>query len=811
MQAGSGARRLLTISGVFALTALVTTTTMIAADRTGAIHEAQQRNAVLVQVIEEHARRAFDISKASLIDLDREMAVSGRPNVMPPVAARMANWISDVPQIYSFWLIDAKGRVMHTTQPVDSTGFDFSDREYFKVHRDGNDWHVGRMTLGRIDKVWFFSLSKRLTDQDGTFQGVLVASMRVDFFTALYQRLGLSANDNVAIYRLDGAVVARRLGNWTGEVGPSGAGHPVFTEYFPKSPSGVFEAASTIDRVVRVGAYRGVEDWPLIVTSVSDKDKLLKAWRSRARHNAAYCAAVLLSLGFMTWWGYRRVSGEARALKALHEGERRFKVALADSPVVVFEQDLDLRYTWIYNPKLGLSVEDVIGKTDAEIMDPACLGPIEAIKRSAIDTGRPIRQEIATAAPGKPIEYYDLHVEPRRNQCGRIIGITCAASDITDMTVSGRLAARAKAEAERAVLARSKFLASASHDLRQPAQSLALLLGVLKLEVRTASASKAVGLMENALEGLNGLLTSILDVSRLDAGVVMPQMATVDIGALLGRLAQEYSLLAEGKGLRLKAVRLALMARTDASLLERILRNLMENAIRYTHRGGILVGMRRRGNRVRLDVVDSGIGIPSNELPHIFEELYQVGNPGRHFSEGLGLGLAIVERLARLLGAELLVRSREGRGTCFSLLLPLDGGQCRLAETPQAVGDIKGRVLIIEDDATVRTGLQLLAESWGHEVVVVASGEEALDLCAAEGRRFDAILADHRLGPGLNGTESAKQIRSQAGWPIPTLIVTGDTAPERISEVHASGFEILHKPVAAEELRQKLAQLLRGG
>lgn len=435
-------------------------------------------------------------------------------------------------------------------------------------------------------------------------------------------------------------------------------------------------------------------------------------------------------------------------------------------------------------------------------------GRADATLQATIEAGEAFETEYRVVMADGKIRWVTCRGKAERNAEGRAFRIRGITLDTTGRKEGEDDLKAAKAEADRAVLARSKFLAAASHDLRQPVQSLTLLLEVLKLQATTPSLSKAVGLMENAMNGLNGLLTSILDLSRLDAGVVMPQVEAVDIGALLSRLSQEYELLAGTKELRIVAVGSAVMGRTDPALLERMVRNLIENAIRYTNDGGILLGVRRRGGQVRIDVVDSGIGIPAEKLPHIFEEFFQVGNPGRDRNQGLGLGLAIVRRLARLLGAELLVTSREGHGTCFTLLLPLADGRPAVIVADHE--DISGRILIIEDDATVRSGLQLLAESWGHEVAAVASGEEALAL-GAECGRFDTIVADFRLGPGLNGTETAMEIRKRIGWPIPTLVVTGDTDPERISEVHASGFDMLHKPVAAEELRSKLAQLLRVG
>lgn len=490
----------------------------------------------------------------------------------------------------------------------------------------------------------------------------------------------------------------------------------------------------------------------------------------------------------------------------LGRSDQRFQLALTNAPLVVFEQDLNRRYIWLHSPRIGFSVDHHLGKTDYDLFSGDTADRLADLYRRVTYTGQQLRQDITVQSLAKDTpQDFDLTLEPLRDDDGTLVGIIGAAIDITERKRTEQGLSLAKAEAERSVLARSKFLAAASHDLRQPVQSLVLLLAALKSMVTKPQVTRAVGLMESALDGLNGLLTSILDLSRLDAGVVMPQMGPVDLGALCTRLAAEYALLASGKGLRLRAGPGAATGRSDPALLERILRNLIENAIRYTVTGGIVIGVRSRGERVRIDVVDSGIGIAADKLPHIFEEFYQVANPGRDRGQGLGLGLSIVGRLAGLLGAELAVVSREGHGTRFSLLMTRDQAQGVAADGPSTLGEEGGRVLVIEDDDGVRNGLRLLIEGWGYKVAAVASGEEALALGAAQ---FDLIVADHRLGPGLNGTEAAKRIRAQAGWPIPTLVITGDTAPERISEVHDTGLDMLHKPVAPDVLRRKLAELM---
>ncbi|MBX9635665.1 MAG: HAMP domain-containing histidine kinase, partial [Magnetospirillum sp.] len=241
-------------------------------------------------------------------------------------------------------------------------------------------------------------------------------------------------------------------------------------------------------------------------------------------------------------------------------------------------------------------------------------------------------------------------------------------------------ALEAKAEAERASLSRSKFLAAASHDLRQPVQSLLLLIEVMKIRLAGTPMEKVTGLMESALDALRLLLDSLLDISKLDAGVIAPSTEEVDLGALLDRLSEEYRVRAQDKGLDLRVVRTTLTLKTDATLLERLLRNLLENALRYTPQGRILLGCRRGAASARLEVVDTGIGIAREHHDAVFEEFHQVGNAARDRSQGLGLGLAIVRRLAGLLGGSVRVRSELNKGARFIVELP--GPVCRQVPPP---------------------------------------------------------------------------------------------------------------------------------
>jgi CheY-like chemotaxis protein len=381
---------------------------------------------------------------------------------------------------------------------------------------------------------------------------------------------------------------------------------------------------------------------------------------------------------------------------------------------------------------------------------------------------------------------------------------------LTALQASEEHLRQAKLDAERASLAKSKFLAAASHDLRQPVQALVLFIGMLKGGVAGTRLEQPTQFMAQAIEALSGMLSGLLDISRLDAGVLLPQITAVDVGDIVQRIGHEYAARAHAKGLRLRVHAGAMPALTDPTFMERVLRNLLENALRYTETGGILVGCRRRGAEIRIDVIDTGLGIPPEHQSAIFEEYFQVGNQARDHAKGLGLGLAIVRRLVGLIGGRIDVRSQLGRGSRFSVFVP--AGMAVAAPGDPAVSaalDGVGKlVLVIEDEGMVRASLRMMLESWGFQVVDAADEATALEQLHPLSRRPDLVIADYRLHGGKTGIEAAQHIHDSFAHAIPTVVITGDTAPERIKDVHGSGFLMLHKPVGAEELRVTLAQLL---
>lgn len=368
----------------------------------------------------------------------------------------------------------------------------------------------------------------------------------------------------------------------------------------------------------------------------------------------------------------------------------------------------------------------------------------------------------------------------------------------------------AKDAAETANRAKSSFLAAASHDLRQPLHALGMFSQALAEHTHDADEQVLVQRINTSVSALETLFSALLDVSKLDAGVITVQQRDFPVRPLLDLLADECMQQALEAGLSLGVVCGDVIVRSDPVLLERILRNLVANALRYTTRGGVVLGCRRRGSGYSLEVWDSGAGIPPGECDRIFEEFYQVDNPSRDRSRGLGLGLAIVRRLGELLGHPIEVASREGRGSVFRVLVPA-GDRAgvavpRIRTVPDDV--LTGRrILVIDDEASVREGTERLLIQWGCDVVAVGDGESAERACASAAPP-DAMVVDFRLGNGGDGLQVIASLHARFGRAVPAVLVSGESATVELARIKASGVVLLHKPLPPAQLRSVLAHLV---
>jgi signal transduction histidine kinase/CheY-like chemotaxis protein len=378
-------------------------------------------------------------------------------------------------------------------------------------------------------------------------------------------------------------------------------------------------------------------------------------------------------------------------------------------------------------------------------------------------------------------------------------------------TLEGKVVERTR-QLELANLAKTRFLAAASHDLRQPLHALGLLVAQLNADTNRADRRRIVARIGTAVSVMNDLFNALLDISKLDAGAVEPDVTAFPIDPLLRKIENMFAGDARAKSLRLRVLPSAAWVRSDRVLLERILLNLVSNAVRYTERGGIVVGCRRSDEALRLEIWDSGIGIPEDQRQNIFREFYQVA--GRARAAGLGLGLAIVDRLCSLLGHRLELASTHGRGSRFAITVPRAPVQVEPAEIPHplraAIQPFTGKfVVVIDDDRLVLDGVCGLLRSWGCDVSASTSSGAALASLFELHQKPDLIISDHHFTHGETGINVIERLRHTFNASIPALLVTGDISVERKQEAEAGGYEMLQKPVPPMTLRATMNEILK--
>ena len=386
---------------------------------------------------------------------------------------------------------------------------------------------------------------------------------------------------------------------------------------------------------------------------------------------------------------------------------------------------------------------------------------------------------------------------------------------IAELQREREFAEAARERAEAANRSKSRFLAAASHDLRQPLHALSLYSAALSEAAAEPRIRSIANNIEASVDSLDRLFEALLDISKLDAGVISPQVRSVSLRPLLERLGTEFSAQAQARGVGLAVETLEGCIETDPVLLERILRNLLDNAVRYTDGGRISISARHSGTGLEIVVSDTGIGIPAPEMERVFEEFYQLHNHARDPRKGLGLGLATVRRMVDLLGYRIELRSTPGEGSTFTLCIPQGLLAAAPAPPPAATAraenaDLSGRVvLVIEDDVRAQAAMQALLTQWGCTALIAATAGEAL-AAVGGGATPDIILADYRLGDGITGVQVVHALGDQA-LGLPVILITGDTDPQRLREAQASGYQLLHKPVKAAELRAVIEKLLEAG
>lgn len=370
----------------------------------------------------------------------------------------------------------------------------------------------------------------------------------------------------------------------------------------------------------------------------------------------------------------------------------------------------------------------------------------------------------------------------------------------------------ARDAAEQANKSKDKYLAAASHDLLQPLNAARLLVSTLQERELTTENNHLVERIHMALEGAEELLSDLLDISRLDQNAVQPDLTSIPLNYLFRMLQVEFQPVAEQRSVSLRVQGSGLNIRSDTRLLMRVLRNFLSNAFRYTHTGRVLLGVRRRGEHLELQVWDTGPGIPEDKLGDIFKEFQQIDHQYQTGRKGVGLGLAIVERIAGMLDHPIRVSSRPGKGTMFSVSVPVSSDAVQAILQPQQMAhqDLSGRpILVIDNEPDILVSMKALLEQWSCEVYVATDPAEAIEKYLRKGVEPQLILADFHLNNNATGVEAVDQVRAFAGYDIPAAIITADRSPEGRKLFREQQLPVLNKPVKPGKLRALISHLLQ--
>jgi PAS domain S-box-containing protein len=603
-----------------------------------------------------------------------------------------------LPGIESMWVLDAEGRIAVITSDFPPPPVSGADRDYFLAHkRDGKDLYIGPAVRGRVTKGLFFTVSRPIRDAAGRFRGTAVAAVDIANFVDFQRQHGLGDTAAFVVARTDGELLVRQ---------------PALANMYERrlerlaqiaahQPEGARILVSALDGLPRIVAHRRDPLFPVVVAVSSALDDVLAPWRRSLWTTTAAAAVVGAFLSVAALLAHRagrREEEMVAELKRSHEDLERMveertaaqqaerqaaqqtveqlRFALGTAQAGTWEWDMSSRrLTWsdecfrLY----GLQPADRPPSREqwVAMLHPDDRQIVQNLMRLTLANRAPsYRGEYRVRHPDGSVHWLSSVANLIYDDKGEPIRVTGLNIDVTGLKQAEAAMREAKIEAERANIAKSKFLAAASHDLRQPFQAMRLFYEVLAGQLTDPRSRHVASKLNEAMRGGEELLSALLDVSTLDAGTLRVSVEVFPLSEVIDRVVAECEPQAAEKGLRLRRVHTDAVVLSDRVLLARMLRNLVVNAIRYTREGGILVGCRQWGNALKIEVWDTGIGIPPEKQALIFEDFYQVGNEARDRSKGLGLGLSVVARMGRLLGHPVEVRSRLDKGSVFAIVLP---------------------------------------------------------------------------------------------------------------------------------------------
>ncbi len=806
---------------ILALSLLVGAGAFIGYRYQGILDDARRDAANFSFALAQEMERSFqtvDMVLGAVIEEIRNAGVDRPEDYEPSMHTEAVNRMlrtrmSGVPMLDAITLVRSDGKLINFSRYWPIPDVNIADRDYFSALKDDptRDRFISEPVKNRGTGTWTIYLARRVSAADGSFIGLVLGAIELRYFEAFYQKIQLGAGSLISLYRRDGMVLVR-YPNAPDAIGQSVANSPIF-QRLKSADRAVVENIGTVDQVDRIRAATVVKEFPLVLSVAHARETVLAPWRQMAIAvgsvtGVAAIALLLLTFRIAALIDHREQDANERAFAA------RIADIAAHFPGVIYRRvqmpDGAVHYPFFSDTSRLFKDMSREETQDGNLLEQALsrLTPEsraawqEAVSRTA-RTGTPLSTELKLRNPDGSRRWVRTLATTRRAPDGTVTwdGV---ALDVTEVQI-------ARERAEHANRAKTRFLAAASHDMRQPVQSLFLFADALYRHVNTSRGREILGNLQASLNALRGILDGMLDISKLDAGLIVPAMRDVALSELIDTVAATYADRARARNLNWSVEICPVLVRTDPELFGRMLRNIVENAIKFTEFGSVGIFAGTIGNTVTIEVRDTGIGIKPEHTAEIFAEFHQINNPERNREQGLGLGLAIVRRLSHLLGHEVSVRSAPGQGSVFTIALPLIHGEAP-SVVPEAnslvANQTRRTIIVVEDDAIVRLGLQVMLEEAGFSVVGAASTAQALAELQRQRCQPDLIIADYRLCNDETGIETILEIRSHCRASLPAVLLTGEIAPDVLA-TSAPDLIVVNKPIGAADLQRILAERLR--
>ena len=919
----SNRRNLLIALGASTLAVMILIGFVIWSSYREAIQGAQITTQNYAAMIEARLDATLHRTDALLENLARTMPLAA---LNEPAVDRYANEINsqldsrrfNFLELANLRIFSADGVNLYSADSSRLPSVNIANRSYFRQLRDNPRRGVlfSEVVIGYIRNKPTMLAARALQDGNGTFRGVVVATIDFDYFQKLFQAVQMGPHGYLGIHRTDDFTVVLRQPQRSGPLNtPLPVGHPARERVERGDKTATEMRIFSSDGIHRISSFQVLGHYPFFVTVAVANQDVLSGWTTRSlavglsglllliifaallyrlleaeRRQISFAAIVENSndaiIGrdlertltswnpaaerMFGWTAAEAIGQKSRILlppdiadnmtahrlqlnadrpvvnqdtvRFTKDG-RRIPVSIAQSPIkdasgtligfsVIYRDITERKHGEAGQARLAAIVE---GSNDA-IISRTLSGAIDSwnagaerlfgwTEAEALGTGIVLspperKDEVAqnilgisqglwlvvddterVAKDGRRIPV-SLAQSPIKDANGNVVGASTIYRDITELKRTQAMLQSAKVAADQANHAKSRFLAAASHDLRQPLAAATLYLDMLT-RAPAADNRQLLVRVKECVDSLSDLLNNLFEISRLDAGVISVQPTDFAISSLYSALDNIYSPEAARKSIQLRFRQSDIWVRTDNHLLKRLLGNLVSNAIHFTSKGGVLVACRRHANKLWLEVWDTGIGMADDKSNFIFEEFTQLGDPARN--DGSGLGLAIVAKTAALLGLRIRWHSRHGRGSMFAVELPSEAKSTPPADAAAAQAKRHFRIGLVEDNRLILDALNFALSSKGHEVVASANGNGLLEMLA--GTAPDIILSDYRLAGGENGYDVIVRLRRIFGKPLPAIIFTGDTDKDLAQSLSAKGIKVLYKPVQIDALELAMWQL----